>query len=132
MSLERWCLNHSVLKCSMYLSHYMQATFFYLQKLWKKLADDQCSSITKGSIYHIRHMFTQPFTTHGSGLTWKLMFKYLYTGCPNEMLTLWKVILTAVQNKSHMIFHWLSRTGISFKMKLIWLKPVTPIKSYDT
>ena len=29
----------------------------------KKLADDQCSSITKGSIYHIKHMYTQPFTT---------------------------------------------------------------------
>ncbi len=29
----------------------------------KKLADDQRSSITKGSIYHIKHMYIQPFTT---------------------------------------------------------------------
>ena len=31
--------------------------------LLKKLADDQCSSITKGSIYHINHMNIQPFIT---------------------------------------------------------------------
>ncbi len=30
----------------------------------KKLADDQCSSITKGSIYlYMNHMYIQPFTT---------------------------------------------------------------------
>ena len=41
----------------------MQTTFFYLEKLLKKLADNQCSSISKGSIYHIKHMYIQPFTT---------------------------------------------------------------------
>ncbi len=29
----------------------------------KKLADDQFSSITKGSIYHIKRMYIEPFTT---------------------------------------------------------------------
>ena len=29
----------------------------------KKLAEIQCSIITKGSIYHIKHMYIQPFTT---------------------------------------------------------------------
>ena len=41
----------------------MQTTSFYLGRFLKKLADDQCSSITKGSIYHINHMYIQPFTT---------------------------------------------------------------------
>ena len=40
----------------MCISDYMQTTFFYLGRFLKKLADDQCSSITKGSIYYIKHM----------------------------------------------------------------------------
>ena len=39
----------------------------------KKLADNQCSSMTKGSIYHIKHMSNTTFY-HGSGLTWNCMF----------------------------------------------------------
>ncbi len=35
---------------------------FYLGRFLKKLADDQCSSITKGSIYHIKYMYIHPFT----------------------------------------------------------------------
>ena len=46
----------------MCISDYMQTTFFYLGRFIKKLADDQCSSITKVSIYHIKHMSIQPFT----------------------------------------------------------------------
>ncbi len=41
----------------------MQTTFFYLGIFLKKLADDQCSSITKDSIYHINHMYILSFTT---------------------------------------------------------------------
>ena len=40
----------------------MQSTFFCLGKFLKKLADSQCSSITKGSIYYIKHMYIQPFS----------------------------------------------------------------------
>ncbi len=40
-----------------------QTTFFYLGRFLNKLADDHCSSITKGSIYYIKHMYIQPFTT---------------------------------------------------------------------
>ncbi len=36
------------------------ANYFYLERFLNKLADDQCSSITKGSIYHIN---IQLFTT---------------------------------------------------------------------
>ncbi len=36
---------------------------FTLGKFLKKLSDDQCSSITKDSIYHIRHIYVQLFTT---------------------------------------------------------------------
>ena len=39
----------------------MQTTLFSLERFLKKLADDQYSSITKGSIYHI--LYIQPFTT---------------------------------------------------------------------
>ncbi len=46
----------------MCISDNMQTTFFYLGRFLKKLADDQISSITKGSIYHIKHMSIQPFT----------------------------------------------------------------------
>ncbi len=40
----------------------MKITFFYLGRYLKKLADDQFSSLTKGRIYHINHMYIQPFT----------------------------------------------------------------------
>ncbi len=39
-----------------------QSTSFWLGKVLKKLADDQPSSITKGSIYYIKHMNIQPFS----------------------------------------------------------------------
>ena len=45
------------------ISDFMKSTFFYIERYLKKLADDQYSSITKGSIYHIKHMYIQPFTT---------------------------------------------------------------------
>ena len=35
---------------------------FTLEDFLNKLSDDQCSSITKGSFYHIKHMTIQPFT----------------------------------------------------------------------
>ncbi len=41
----------------------METTFFYLGRFLKKLADDQCTSITKCSIYHINNMYIHPFTT---------------------------------------------------------------------
>ncbi len=61
------------LKCSIYISDFIQTTFFYLGRFLKKLADDQCSSITKGSIYHINHYVHTTFY-HSSGLTRNLMF----------------------------------------------------------
>ncbi len=49
-----------------------------LDDSWKKkLADDQCSSITKGSIYHIKLYVHKPFN-HGNGLTLKLDVKWKY------------------------------------------------------
>ncbi len=40
----------------------MQSTFLCLGKFLKGLADDQSSSITKGSIYYIKHLQIQPFS----------------------------------------------------------------------
>ncbi len=48
---------------------HMLSTFFYRGKFLKKLASDQCSSTTKGSINYI---YIQHFT-NGSGLTKNFM-----------------------------------------------------------
>ncbi len=40
----------------------IQTTFFFHGRFLKKIADDQCSSITKGSIHNIKHMSILPFT----------------------------------------------------------------------
>ncbi len=40
----------------------MQNTFFCLGKFLQNLADDQCSSIAKGSVYNIKHVYIQPFS----------------------------------------------------------------------
>ncbi len=45
------------------ISDYMQSTFFLVGKFPKTEADDQCSSITKGNIYYMKHKCKQPFTT---------------------------------------------------------------------
>ncbi len=41
-------------KRSMCISDYAQTTFFYIGRFMKKLVDNQCSSISKGSIFHIK------------------------------------------------------------------------------
>ncbi len=51
----------------------MQTTSFYLGRFLKKLADDQYSSITKGSIYNIKDMYIPPFTTVDWPEIWSLM-----------------------------------------------------------
>ncbi len=51
-------------KTTQYLHFRFYVNYFLL--LWKipeELAEDQCSSITKVSIYHIKHMYIQLFTT---------------------------------------------------------------------
>ena len=50
-------------KTNICISDSIQTTFFYLGRLMKKLADDQCSSITNGSISSIPNMYIQPSTT---------------------------------------------------------------------
>ena len=60
-------------KRSMCISNDIQTTFFYFGRLLKKLADDQCSSITKDSICHITHNVHTTFY-HGSGLSWNCTF----------------------------------------------------------
>ena len=44
-------------------NYIMQTTFFYFERFLKKLTNDQCSSVNKGSIYCIKHVYIQPFTT---------------------------------------------------------------------
>ncbi len=77
----------------------MQTTFFYLGKFLKKLADDQCSSMTKGSIYHINHMYMQPFTTN---VDWPEI------GCLMEVSTLLYIC-------RYCVFTWDGRCQCSFK-----------------
>ena len=47
----------------------MQAIFFYLGKFLKKLADNHCFLITKGSISYMEYEFDTTFY-RGCGLTW--------------------------------------------------------------
>ena len=48
--------------CVFYTVDHTQSASFCLGKFLKKFADDQCSSITKGSMYYIKHMYVQPFS----------------------------------------------------------------------
>ncbi len=57
----------------MCISNVMQTAFFYFGRLLQKLADDQYSSIPKGSIHHVKYMSIQPFTM---GVDW-LQIGYL-------------------------------------------------------
>ena len=65
------CMNNSPLQSKNVVCAF-QITFkllsFYLGRFMKKLADDQCSSITKGNICHTKHSVHTTFY-HGSGLT---------------------------------------------------------------
>ncbi len=45
----------------MCISNLKQITLFYVRRFLKKLADDQCSLITKGSIYYCKPMSIQSF-----------------------------------------------------------------------
>ncbi len=49
--------NMTVIKRSTCTLEFMQSTFFYLGRFLKKLADDQCSSIIRGSIYFMKQMY---------------------------------------------------------------------------
>ena len=55
----------------------MQTTFFYLERLAKKLADDRCSSIPKGSIYYINICTYWPVFSTGFLLNKILVSNYL-------------------------------------------------------
>ena len=50
---------------------FVQTSFFYLERLLSKLADDQCSCI-KGSIFNIKHINRTFY--YSSWLTWNWMF----------------------------------------------------------
>ncbi len=52
--------------CIVHLDHTL-SIFLWLEKFLKKYTNDQCSSITKGSIYHMKHMYKQSFSM---GVDW--------------------------------------------------------------
>ena len=58
---------------TLYLHFRFHSNYFVLPRFLKKLADDQCSSITKGSICHIKHNVDTTIF-HVSGLTRNCMF----------------------------------------------------------
>ncbi len=81
----------------MCISDHMQGTFFCLGKFLKKLADNQCFSITKGSIYYIKHMYIQPFNTE---VDWAEIchlkeVSTMFSICRYCIFTLWKRTLHA-------------------------------------
>ncbi len=77
----------------MCISDYIQAAFFYLGRFLKKVADDHCSSITKGSIYHIKHVHTTFY--NGSGQTWNCFMEvsFMFDICSYYVFTLYSTIL---------------------------------------
>ncbi len=75
----------------------MQTTFLYLGRFLKKLADDQYSSIFKGSIYHIKHMLIQPLTM---GVDWPEI------ACLMEVSTMFNIC-------RYCIFTWYGRDAIN-------------------
>ena len=67
-----------------YLHFRFHATCFLLPwKIPDNLADDKRSSITKDSIYHIKHMYIQPFTT---------VVDWPEIGCLMEVSTLFYIL----------------------------------------
>ncbi len=54
-SITYWHMSAHKVKCSICILDHMQSTFFCLGKFLKWLADDQSSSITKDSIYFVKH-----------------------------------------------------------------------------
>ena len=75
--MSNWqCLLHKVK--TQYLHFRLHANyFFYLERFLKKLADDQCSARSKGSIYHIKHMYMQSFTAVVDWPVLNVKLKYL-------------------------------------------------------
>ncbi len=60
-------------KYAIYSSDFMQTTLFYLKRFLKKLADDQCSSMTKGT-YLPYQTYVRTTFYHCNGLSKNLTF----------------------------------------------------------
>ena len=58
--------------------------FFYLGGFLKKITDDQCSSLTKGSIHHIKHISIQPFSK-----AINFLFFYFWNSVLSKSCFLW-------------------------------------------
>ncbi len=65
-----FCNSVSLIVKTLYLYFRFHANYFLIRlKILRKLADNQCSSITKGSIYHIKNMYIQLFDGRTNGWT---------------------------------------------------------------
>ncbi len=95
-------------KHSICISDFMQTTFFYLGGFLKKLADDHCFSITKGSIYHIKHVSIQPW------IDLKLHVLYLQI---LRFFMAWQMCDTCYQNT---IWHSWAPLPTEIWMKYLW------------
>ena len=91
----------------MCILNHMQSTFFCLEKFLKKLADNECSSVAKGSIYYIKHMYIQLFSME---VDWPEIWGLLEVStifyiCRYRVLTLWvdlRVDTSSSQQKSQL------------------------------
>ncbi len=98
-SVQSIILPHQVKMQYLHFRFHANYTFFYSGRFLKKLADDQCSSISKGSIYHINHMDMQPFTT---------VVSWPEIGCLMEVSTMFDIC-------TYCIFTWDGRIPIPTK-----------------
>ncbi len=95
----------------------MQATFFYHRRFLKKLADDQCYSKTKSSMYHINPMYIQLFT---------IVVDWPEIGCLKEVSTMFHIcsycVFTWGDRSTHTTSHPPSSPtqGTSMKGRVTW------------
>ena len=50
----------------------------HLARFMEKLVDGQSSSLTKGSVYHIKRVYIQPFTTQKFNVSWKYLVSFIF------------------------------------------------------
>ncbi len=111
----------------MCIPDYIHSTSFYLERFLKKSVDDQCPSVTTGSICHIKHTYDYTTFYHESELTWNSMVNgsiyyiwYLHILCFNFV---WHNTLTLILllPNSNMVICWKCPT-FSIWVILFWTR----------
>ncbi len=116
----------------------MQSTFFCFGKFLKWLADDQCSSTTKGSVYYIKHMHMQPCSME---VNWQEIWHQMDVSttfyiCTYWVFTLWGRNDYMYNNRisfywSHELFHWVVFSIKSHCLRLNPMRTMTKLSTFS-